>query len=275
MTRTIPKLPAAARTNVGLKRSNNEDAYFLDEDLGLFLVADGMGGAASGEVASEMVSKAIADYVRRYVEEDIEFGDRYGFYDARLTTRANTLMQAIHLANSLVYDAAHHEKQHKGMGATLAALMTDEDHVLVVNVGDSRIYRCRDARLDRLTVDHRMTDDPKMRGVFEQGASIVNEMGNVLTRAMGVHQVVEPDLTRHPLRSGDSFLICSDGLSDMVEDEMIGRIMAMERSLDQKAKDLVDLALAGGGYDNVTVVLAGYETQGRLKRVLHIITKNN
>ena len=270
----MAKLVGAARTNVGLKRANNEDSFFVDESLGLFMVADGMGGAASGEVASRLVVEAISDYVRHFIHQAMEVSERFDFYDGNLSPAANTLMQAVHLANDLVYQASHKEDRHEGMGSTLAAVMFDGEHVLVTNVGDSRIFRWRDGKLERLTVDHRMSDEPRLQGMIQADATIMTTLGNTLTRAMGVRRIVEPALRVEPLQEDDIYLLCSDGLSDMVKEDMIAKVVSLERSLEQKAKDLVDLALAGGGRDNITVVLAS-APRGGLKGLLSKITKSN
>ncbi|MFH1092322.1 MAG: protein phosphatase 2C domain-containing protein [Pseudomonadota bacterium] len=264
----VPKLIGVGGSNPGLKRTNNEDSFRLDNALGLYLLADGMGGAASGELASRLTAETVVDYVRRYVERPLEDEERYASFDGQLSSRANTLLQALHLANSLLYQASHQDDQHKGMGSTFSAVMHDNDHVLVTNVGDSRVFRLRAGVMERLTVDHRLLEDPKMKGVINPGATIINSMGNTLTRAMGVRSEVEPDLYRLPLAEGDLFLVCSDGLSDMVQEEMIASVLQMERNGEQKVKDLIDLALAGGGRDNITVVICETQSPGRLKGLL-------
>ena len=258
-----------------MKRTNNEDAYYLADDIGLYLVADGMGGAARGEVASQMIAEAVGDYVRRYVDMDIGALDRYDFFDPRLSLRANTLMQAIHLANSLVYNSSIKGKDHKGMGSTVAAIMFDGDDLLVANVGDSRVYRSRPFELARLTDDHRLAHDPKMKGIIDPTSTMITNMGNVLTRAMGVSPDVEPDLSSLPYEEGDIFLLASDGLTDMVPDEMIAEVLQLERPLEKKVKDLIQLALANGGTDNVTVVLTEVTIPGRFEKFLNKITKSN
>ena len=270
----MAKLVGAGRTDVGLKRSNNEDSMFFDNDLGLFLVADGMGGAASGELASKMVVETIVDYVRHYLGHSRGDSERFDYHNSKLSDRANTLMQAIHLANRLVYSASHNQDEHQGMGSTLAALMSDGNDVLVANVGDSRIFRGRGSQFVRLTVDHRLADDPKMKGLIDPTATLMENMAHTLTRAMGVREEVDPDLTRLEVEEGDYYLLCSDGLTDMVNEDMISKVLAMDRALEQKARDLVDLALAGGGVDNVTVLLVNAASSSRLKGFLNKITKS-
>ena len=265
----------AGRSDVGLKREKNEDSFFLDDNLGLYLVADGMGGAASGEVASQLVAQTVADYVRRYADAPLETAQRLHYHDAGISDRANTLMQAIFLANKVVFDAARKNPVHKGMGSTLAAVMMDDDHLLAVNVGDSRIFRSRNGDMEQLTVDHRFSDDPKFRGVIDPEATIMTQMGNTLTRAMGVREDVEPDLHQLKYQEGDIYLLCSDGLSDMVPGHMIAKVLSMSGDLEKKAGDLIQLALAGGGKDNVTAVLAEVSPQGGLMKLLHKITGNS
>ncbi|MFH1139308.1 MAG: protein phosphatase 2C domain-containing protein [Pseudomonadota bacterium] len=264
----MPKLVGAGQSHVGLRRSNNEDSYFFDDELGLYLVADGMGGAASGELASRMTADAVAGYVRSFYGKSLGEPGRYDFFDAAMSPRANTLLQGIHLANRLVYDAAHKNDRNSGMGSTLAVVFRDDDHVLAVNVGDSRVFLSRQGKFEQLTADHRLADDPKYRGLVNPEATIMSQMGHTLTRAMGVRREVDPDVQRLPLREGDLFLLCSDGLSDMVEPDMIAEVLSLDRSLESKARDLIELALAGGGRDNVTAVLAQSEAKSRLKSLL-------
>jgi len=267
----MAKLTGVGKSDLGLKRANNEDSFAVENDLGLYLVADGMGGAASGELASRLVAETVVEYIRRYLDKPLEDKERYDHFDGQLSARANTLLQAVHLANGLVYEASHRNDEHKGMGSTLSAVLQDNDQVLVLNVGDSRVFRLRDGLMERLTVDHRLAEDPKMKGVINPEATIMDSMGNTLTRAMGVRPEVDPDLHRLELLDGDLFLICSDGLSDMVQEEMIASVLQMERNLEQKAKDLIELALAGGGRDNVTVVICEPQTTGRLKGLFNRI----
>ena len=266
------KMVGAGKSNVGLKRSNNEDSFFWDDGLGLYLVADGMGGAASGELASRMTVDAVSGYVSRFVEKSLEDEERFDYYNPELTQKANTLMQGVHLANRWVYDASHKNDENSGMGSTLAALICDDDKVWALNVGDSRIFQSRKGKMVQLTTDHRLADDPKYRGLVNPEATIMSQMGATLTRAMGVHREVEPDIKPIPLQEGDLFLLCSDGLSDMVERDMIAKVLSLDRGIEQKSQDLIDLALAGGGRDNVTAVLAYVEPKGRLKSLLSRFT---
>ena len=270
------RMIGAAETNVGLKRSNNEDSFFLDEEVGLFLVADGMGGAASGEVASQMVAETIGSYVKQFADASMEIPERYDYYDPVISDRANTLLQAVHLANMLVHDESTRNEDYKGMGSTLACVLLDGDDILAVNVGDSPVFRMKPhGEMEKLTIAHRLAEDPRYAGQIDPDSTMMSQMGNTLTRAMGVKDHVHPDLHAYPFEEGDIYLMCSDGLTDMVQDDMIAKVLGMDRSLEQKAKDLVDLALAGGGRDNVTVVIAEAKPKSVVKGLLHRIAGNN
>lgn len=249
-------LLGAARTDVGLNRDNNEDSFFFDDDLGLYLVADGMGGHASGEVASAMVAQTVSTYIKHFMDKPDEDENRYRYRDPELSSLSNTILQAIHLATRVVYDAAQKDTAHHGMGSTLVMLMTEADELLIAHVGDSRAFRLRDGQLEQLTVDHNLSADPQFEGVINYDSTMVSAMGNTLTRAMGIKTEVMPDLNRFPIQGGDLYLICSDGLTDMATDEMIATVLSGSDSLKKKAGQLIELALAGGGKDNVTVVLA-------------------
>jgi len=265
-------LNGAGRTDVGLKRRNNEDSLFIDQEIGLFLVADGMGGAAGGEIASQLVAETVGAYVQKYLDKPADARLRFDFTDPNLSPRANTLLQAVFLANKLVYDQAGSDPARKGMGSTLAVILSDGEDLLAASVGDSRIFRSRAGKLEQLTVDHRLSDDPQFHGLIDPEGTIMTTMGHTLTRAMGVGEEVKPDLNRWPLEEGDVFLLASDGLSDMVPEEMIAKVLDMGTSPERKTKDLIDLALAGGGKDNVTVIVVEARPEKKLKKLLGKLT---
>ena len=271
----ISKLAGAARTDVGLKRETNEDAHLCDDALGLYLLADGMGGHAAGDVASRMVVQTVSDYIRHFLDKPADAPDRLQMRDETLSDRANTVLQAIQLANQVVHQAAENKKAYRGMGSTVVLLLADGEDLLLAHVGDSRAYRCRGGRLERLTVDHRLAEDPQFKGVIENYEStMIARIGHTLTRAMGVHPQVAPDIQRLEVLPGDLFLVCSDGLYDMVSAEMIEKVLAAEEDLAAKSGQLVDLALAGGGKDNVTVILVQATGRGqRLKKLLNRFSK--
>jgi protein phosphatase len=270
-----PKLTGAARTDVGLRRENNEDAHLFDDALGLYLLADGMGGHAAGDVASRMVVETVSEYIRHFLDKPAGAPDRFPLRDETLSDRANTVLQAIQLANQVVHQAAENKKAYHGMGSTVVLLLADGKDLLLAHVGDSRAYRSRSGRLERLSVDHRLAEDPQFKGVIENYEStMIARIGHTLTRAMGVHPQVAPDIQRLEVLPGDLFLLCSDGLYDMVSAEMIAQVLAADEDLAAKSGQLVDLALAGGGKDNVTVILAEASGRGRkLKGLLSRISQ--
>ncbi len=270
-------LVGAARSDIGLNRENNEDSYFFDDSIGLYLVADGMGGHAAGEVASSLVAQTIADYVKHFQNKPIEDPRRYNFFNQDYSPRTNTILQAIHLANRIVYNDAQNNKEYENMGSTLALIMAEGENLTVAHVGDSRIFRCRDGQLTRLTVDHRFSEDPQFNGIIDYDSTIVSSFGHTLTRAMGIKPEVMPDITETSCQEGDIYLICSDGLTDMVSEEMIEQVLTLDEDMDHKAQHLIELALAAGGLDNVTAVLAAaIQPRGKvLKKFLNKIVKGN
>lgn len=248
------KVLAYGATHVGRERKNNEDAYRIAGDAGLFIVCDGMGGHASGEVASQIA----ADAMVRFVEiESVRPGFRWPFEVQHQTTEeARVLDAAVRLANVEVFASATTNPAHKGMGTTIAGVLAGPSRLGLVHVGDSRIYRLRGHEFEQLTDDHSLLNHyirtrPMSAQQIRQFAG-----KNVIVRAVGLRDSVEPDVQVQDYRKGDVYLLCSDGLTDMVEDELIGQTLLEGRgNLGSAAERLVGLALDGGGKDNITLVL--------------------
>ncbi|MEE9435800.1 MAG: protein phosphatase 2C domain-containing protein [Candidatus Adiutricales bacterium] len=259
------RLTGTAGSDVGLIREKNEDSCCFDNSLGLFLVADGMGGHVAGEVASSLVVNTIRDYVRHFADKPSDSPDRYNFSDEDQSPLANTILQAIHLANQVVFSTAQKDEKLHNMGSTVVLIMADEDDLLVAHVGDSRAFRFRGGELSRLTLDHKLAEDPQFQGLINYDSTTVSTLGHTITRAMGIKEEVMPDLDRVPLEEDDIYLLCSDGLTDLVSEEMITQVLSLDEELDKKAKYLIELALAGGGKDNVTVALAQSQSQTKGK----------
>ncbi len=259
------RLTGTAGSDVGLVRKKNEDSFCFDNSLGLFLVADGMGGHVAGEVASSLVANTIKDYIKYFVDKPSDSPDRYNFSDEDQSPLANTVLQAIHLANQVVFSAAQKDKKLYNMGSTVVLIMAEEDDLLVAHVGDSRAYSFRGGELSRLTLDHKLAEDPQFKGLINYDSTTVSKLGHTVTRAMGIKDEVMPDLDRVLLEEDDIYLLCSDGLTDMVSEEMMAQVLSLDEELDKKAKHLIDLALAGGGRDNVTVALAQSQSQTKKK----------
>src|SRR5215831_14952449 len=247
----------AGDTNVGMKRTHNEDNLFLPTDERLALVADGMGGHASGEIASQMAIETVVEFYKN-TQDDHELTwpfklDRGYRYDL------NRLITGIKLANVKIYEAAQREPQYRGMGSTIVATLFLEDQVLIGHVGDSRVYRLRDGVIEQITEDHSLLNDYiKMKKLSaEEIASFPHK--NVIVRALGMKETVQVDVHDDAPRVGDVYLLCSDGLSGMVSDAHILDLLRAEPDLDRATEKLIMAANAAGGADNITVVLARLE----------------
>ena len=230
------------KTDTGRQRRDNEDNAFVRAPL--FVVADGMGGAQAGEVASQLA-----------VEEFHEALPDDGSAEERLINR-------IRAANRRIYDLSRTQHEHAGMGTTLTAAYLDDDHLAVAHVGDSRAYIFRDGELTRLTQDHSLVEELVRQGKLTQEQAAEHPQRSIITRALGIEGDVEVDTWSYPMRAGDVVLLCSDGLTSMIGEELIGQILNGESSLDRAADQLIAAANDAGGRDNITVVLFRLEDVG-------------
>jgi PPM family protein phosphatase len=236
------KITTFGKTDPGLKRTNNEDSYIIREDLNLFIVADGMGGAAAGEIASRIfVDTAIGVY------EEWARGDRE---DPVLPVQ-----QAYMKANSNMLGHIALFPDRKGMGTTAELLSLSGGMVIIGHVGDSRTYRLRNRMLKQVTKDHSLIQEQIDQGVISLEEARNHNMRHVILRAVGVEDNVSLDIIKSKAIPGDLYLLCSDGLSDMADDAAIEKCMNSHPALDDMASGLIGLAKAGGGRDNITVVL--------------------
>jgi serine/threonine protein phosphatase PrpC len=230
-------------SDLGLQRQGNEDNYFVRAPL--FVVADGMGGAQSGEVASEMAVEAFGG--------GIPDGD----------SPAEGLVRIIETANRRIHERSRSETQRAGMGTTVTAAYVGESSVTVAHVGDSRCYRVRDGELERLTDDHSLVGDLVRLGKLTEEQAETHPQRSVITRALGPEPNVMVDVEEYGARAGDLFLVCSDGLTSMVrEDKLKPLLIGHEGPLDKLGHDLIAAANAAGGRDNITVVLFTLEEVG-------------
>jgi PPM family protein phosphatase len=232
----------ASKTDVGRQRHTNEDNFY--DHPPLFAVADGMGGAQAGEVASEM---AIDQFVQE--RETGEPAERQ-------------LEQIALAANRKIWELAQSDTRHAGMGTTLTAAMLDGQYVAVGHVGDSRLYLYRDGKLERMTRDHSLVEEFVRQGKLTPEQAEKHPQRSVITRALGPEGTVDVDTFRIPARAGDVYLLCSDGLSGMVSDDDLAAILGEGGSLDQTAASLVEAANDNGGRDNITAVLFRLEDDG-------------
>ena len=266
----------AYATDRGMVRDQNEDAIAISEDIGLALVADGMGGYNAGEVASGLA----ADFLVKHLADDL-----HQLRDSESVRRDGPSLRVLHAllraridgVNDAIIDAANRQPAFQGMGTTLAMLLFSEGAVLTLHLGDSRIYRLRDQVFSLLTRDHSLLQEQIDAGILTPGEARDSVHRNFVTRALGVDTVADPEINEYEIAPGDLYLICSDGLPDMLSDEEIfdlllddggddgpmggvdappdGRV-ADEALLEAIAARLVQAANARGGRDNVSVVLA-------------------
>jgi protein phosphatase len=244
-------------TNIGLKRAHNEDNFNIPDGLRLAIVADGMGGHASGEVASRLAVDAVADHFRA-TSEDAEVTWPYKL-DHSDRMESNRLVNGIKLANLLIYERAQRDEKCHGMGTTCVASVFLDDKVLIGHVGDSRVYRFRDGNLTQLTEDHSLLNDYlKMKRLsYDEAHKFPHK--NVIVRALGMKESVQVDLVADVHRMGDVYLMCSDGLSGMVDDAGMAYVLSDENDLDAAVDRLIQAANRNGGVDNITCVLCRVE----------------
>ena len=240
-------------TDVGRKRRHNEDAYLLDAERGLFVVADGMGGHAAGEVASRITVESIQEYIAA-TEEEHESSWPFGF-NSRVSVEGNRLTTAVEKANEKVMRAVQNRPELKGMGTTVVAALFDADRATLVHVGDSRAYLFRDGELRRLTDDHSWVQEQVNAGILSEDEAKSHPLKNVVTRALGGAAHVSVDLIEVPVRPGDRFLLCSDGLTGMVPDEDLFTHFRSDGVIEKTVRQLIDTANDRGGVDNITAII--------------------
>jgi serine/threonine protein phosphatase PrpC len=244
----------AARSDPGLRRNVNEDTWCARSDIGLYVVADGMGGHAAGEVASRVAVEAIEAFVRETAEYDGH--DTWPFpYDSAVTLDANRLTAALRIANHRIAEAAADSAALRGMATTACAVLTKGDTAAVAHVGDSRVYLLRGGELRQLTVDHSWVEEQVRAGVMDASAARQHPWRNVVTRALSGGEDPEIDVQDMPLQEGDRVLLCSDGLSSVISHEEIGAGLRDPGNIDTICASLVDAANAAGGPDNITVLV--------------------
>jgi len=241
-------------TDVGLIREQNEDAIGSNQDLGIVVLADGMGGHRGGEVASAITVNTILDTLARRLKT-INSGGVDEATGYRIESMA--VHDAVIEANENVFASSSENEQYQGMGTTVVALLFYDGHFTVAHVGDSRLYRFRDGRLEQITRDHSLTQELVDRGFYtsEQARNSMNK--NLVTRAIGVDESVEIDMLEDDVQAGDIYLLCSDGVTDMLEDEIISdTISSNSEDLEKIASELVRLSNTSGGNDNISAILA-------------------
>jgi len=241
---------AAGKTDVGRVRANNEDNFGYDVDCQVFVLCDGMGGEAAGEIASSLTVNKILAYFR-----DGRFPVEAQPEDEDLPESARLLRSAIRVANQAVYKEASANPEHTGMGTTVVAVLFGEDSFAVAHLGDSRLYRVRGDAIEQLTNDHSVVMEQVRRGLLTIEEAGRSQMQNLITRALGLRESVEPELGSHPVHAGDLLLLCSDGFSRFVPEKKTLELLAQSKDLQQCCDSLVEAAKELGSDDNITCVL--------------------
>lgn len=240
------------KTDTGLLRSHNEDYLDVDDGNRIYIVADGMGGHNHGEVASRIAVESIHAFITKTADQDSTLPIAY---DVKLHRHSNRLKRSIHIAHDQVLNAIRQDGSLLGMGTTVVGAMLQGDVMAVAHVGDSRAYRMRDGHLELLTQDHTWVNEQVVAGYLSEDQAKSHPLKNVVTRALGGDSEVLVDIAETRVRDGDLFLLCSDGLTTMLNDQDIHRRMVSGDRLDAICSQLIEDANSRGGFDNITVLL--------------------
>ena len=240
-------------TNVGRVRTNHEDSFRIVEPMSLYILSDGMGGEAHGEIASAMAVDVVAKHCS---ETEVDpamtiFADMPSAW----SEKTRRLSSAVHLANKTIFDSAQKHPEQRGMGATITAAWLDGSRLSIAHVGDSRAYLLRSGSLQQLTSDHSLVAEQVRRGILTPAEAERSDMQSVLLRALGAHQEIEVDSEEHTLFGGDVLLLCSDGLTRMVTEPEIAGTLQAEPDPTKASERLVELANEQGGADNITAIV--------------------
>jgi PPM family protein phosphatase len=245
LTTAVIHYSSAALSDRGRKRESNEDAFGLSAEHGVFIVCDGMGGAAAGEIASSIG----VEEMLRSLTASVEAG----------TAPAQAAEEAVKSANQAIHSRAERNPRLSGMGTTLVGLLTQERRAWVINVGDSRCYRLRDGRLEQLTLDHSFVDEQVRLGRMTEAEARRSPFKNIITRALGTQSSVVPDIRELETDPGDLFLLCSDGLTRELDDPLIESLLSIDLRLEELCARLIRAAKKAGGHDNITCLLVRAE----------------
>jgi len=245
---------ASGISDVGLQREGNEDAFAVQSSLGLYIVADGMGGHLAGEVASRVAVEIITKGFQRWMETDTPEDELFGYPDTSLSKVGNYLLSSIRLANRVIYEMATEYEQYNGMGTTIVALLVKPGLIVAANVGDSRMYMVRDGRIEKMSKDHTIVSEHIEMGVMTEEEAVRSPLRHILTRNLGSAEHVDAEVFEIVPSGSDRFILCTDGLTDLANDKEILGVAQKERDPELLCSNLIDLALQRGGHDNTTVV---------------------
>ena len=246
------KLQSFGISDIGKKRAKNEDSFLINNELKLYVVADGMGGHSGGEYASKYAVSTIEEVIQSMNtdpeatvisgvnSEETDFGDR--------------LRYAIDVASQKIFDAALYDPDLKGMGTTVVSLLIENGKACIGNVGDSRVYLIRDDKIKQITEDHSLVSEQMKAGVISKGDAKKHKLKNIIPRSVGYQEEVETDLFYEDLKSKDIYVMCSDGLTNLVDDETI-KSTVKTNPIDKACQILIEMANDKGGDDNITIVI--------------------
>ena len=247
------RIAVGARSDTGLVRQKNEDRFAVDLSLNLFILCDGMGGQAAGEVASKLGVDIILEHNRQSARNpDLE---TVGEYEQMFSPVTNRLASSIRLSNQAIYEAAEQKPSTVGMGSTVVAAQLTGNVLSIAHVGDSRIYLFHEGELRQLTQDHSLVMEQVRQGLISREEAEQSELSNVILRALGAEPDVQVDLDELWVNEGDQILLCSDGLTRMASDAQIAPVLAEPFTAQQACERLVELANERGGEDNVSVIV--------------------
>ncbi len=246
MATAVVNYTAAAVSDRGRKRPSNEDAFGFSVEHGVFVVCDGMGGAAAGEIASSLAVDEVIRLLSTTAEDDP-------------TPLPHIAEVAVSAANEAIFSRAQRNYRLSGMGTTLVSLIARERQVWVLNIGDSRCYRLRGEQLEQLTNDHSLVEEQVRLGRMTHAEAIRSPLRNVITRALGTQSSVTPDVFSLEAEPGDLFMLCSDGLTREISDRLIESLLTLDLPLQELCERLVNAAKKAGGHDNITCLLVRAE----------------
>ncbi len=258
------RLIAFGKTDIGVARTKNEDYFCSEEDLGLFVVADGIGGHAAGEIASKMAVEVIRDYMKASLSGEDEVSSEVG---SSFSQETNRLASSIRHANQSIYDASQKDNALHRMGTTVAVALFRGNKMSIAHVGDSRVYLVRGNALFQLTDDHSIVSEHLKQGLITKEEAKVSQIENVITRALGYEKTVTIDLDELDVIEGDRIVLCTDGLTRMVQDDFILSTVLSVDKPEEACTILIDTACANGGKDNITVIVIYLLQDGWLSRL--------
>ena len=257
---TKHSLEIAGKTDTGCVRTNNEDNLAIDQGLGLLVVADGMGGHNSGEVASEIATSTIRDFAQKMIGGPKIMVPEGG--DPALSVRGKQLEYFVKSANTMIYEKGRAFPKDAGMGTTVVAALADDKLLTVAHVGDSRLYLFRNGRLSQVTEDHSLVTDQVKKGLLTADEAAHSNLQNILTRALGAEENVKVDVAEHPLLPGDVLLMASDGWSKMMTDEEVAAVLVEDSTPLRVVDTLIERSRKAGGVDNITIICARVPAKG-------------